>query len=1175
MGFSNPPMPWSELERRISGRQGPTGRGSAPPRRDPLPEEDRALTDHAAYRRRRQPYRARPDRPQGPVAPYAELHCHSSYSFLDGASSPEDLVTRAVELGLEALALTDHDGLYGVVRMAEAAEACGLPAVIGSELSIGLPGPQNGVADPVGSHLLVLAEGAQGYRRLAGALTDAYLAEGGQKGRPVHDLDALARAADGHWTVLTGCRKAAVRQGLARGVDQAERELRRLVDLFGTDHVVVELTDHQSPTDSRDNDVLADLARRHGLPVVATTGAHYARAEDFDLACALAAVRAQRSLEEMDGWLPAAPVAMLRSGAEMARLFRRHREAVDTSVEIAARTAFPLRAARPHLPDQRVPEGHTPISWLRVLVEQGRRQRYGDDPVAARRLATELELIESRDFAGYFLIVADLVSFAHDRGILCQGRGSAAASAVCYVLGITVVDPVFYHLPFERFLSALREEEPDIDVDFDARRREEVIQYVYSRYGRHNAAQVADVITYRPRSAVRDAARALGHDRARQDHWSRQLERWSGRITPEGPPRPREAHGESGAEGPGRDPRTQQPRPDHDIPADVTALADRMLGMPRHLGIHSAGMVLTREPVGEVCPIEPARMPGRTVLQWDKEDCAWMGLVKFDLLGLGMLAALSTTFDVVARACGEVWRMDTVPRNEPGVYDMICRADTLGVFQVESRAQMGTLPRLRPRCFYDLAVEIGLIRPGPVQGGAVHPYIRRRTGDEPVTYPHPLLEPVLERTLGVPLFQEQLMQMATTVGNCTAADADLLRRAMGSKRGMERIDSLRATLFEGMAANGIDEETAQDIYNRIESFANFGFAESHALSFAGLVYTSAWLKLHFPGGFLVGLLRSQPMGFYSPATLVADARRHGVRVRRPDLARSRVHSDLEPLDPDPSGQGCSRPGPTGRDDCLRDHDEEGIGPFDPQAPDRGAEHRRDGHFAVRLGLADVTGLGDEAARAIVEERRRGAFTSVRDLARRVDLAADQLEALALAGALDGLSGSRRAALWQAGGAAGVGPGQLDLDDDVQAPLLPEPSALDLLCHDLRATGVSTEDHPMCHVRADLDRRGVLRSTDLATAEPGRRIEVAGVVTHRQRPATAGGVTFIDIEDETGLVNVIVTPGAWHHHRKVARTARALVVRGILDRGEEGVVNVHADRLEALDIVASVASRDFR
>jgi error-prone DNA polymerase len=709
-----------------------------------------------------------------------------------------------------------------------------------------------------------------------------------------------------------------------------------------------------------------------------------------------------------------------------------------------------------------------------------------------------------------------------------------------------VVDPVFYGLPFERFLSVLREEEPDIDVDFDARRREEVIQYVYTKYGRRNAAQVADVITYRQRSAIRDMAKALGYSQGQQDAWSRQMEK---RLVS---PSPQDSDGP-------------------EIPDDVTGLAQQVVGLPRHLGIHSAGMVLTREPVGRICPIEPARMRGRTVLQWDKEDCAWMGLVKFDLLGLGMLSALSFSFDLISRHCGRSWALASIPRNEPGVYDMLCRGDSIGVFQVESRAQIGTLPRLKPRCFYDLAVEIGLIRPGPVQGGAVHPYIRRRTGAELVTYPHPLLEPVLERTLGIPLFQEQLMQMATTVGNCTVADADLLRRAMGSKRGMERIDSLRTKLFEGMAAHGIDDDTAQDIYARIESFANFGFAESHALSFAGLVYTSAWLKLHYPAVFLAALLRSQPMGFYSSATLVADARRHGVVTRRPDVARSSVGADLELLDSCHEGLGGEGL-ETGMDDCLHDHDESEIGAFDPNHDD--GDHRRDTHFAVRLGLSDVSGISTETATRIVEERERGFFTSLDDLARRVDLSSEEVEALALAGAFDDLVGSRRGALWQIGQINGVAPGQLDVQVATQPPLLPELTQMELLGDDLRATGISTDDHPIRHMRDALNRRGVVRVDQLDGVESGRRIEVAGVVTHRQRPGTAGGVTFLNLEDETGLLNVLVAPMAWRHYRRVARTLRALVVRGILERGDEGVMSLQADRLEALDLSVPTRSRDF-
>jgi error-prone DNA polymerase len=580
-------------------------------------------------------------------------------------------------------------------------------------------------------------------------------------------------------------------------------------------------------------------------------------------------------------------------------------------------------------------------------------------------------------------------------------------------------------------------------------------------------------------------------------------------------------------------------------------------------------MVLTDRPVGEVCPIEHARMDGRTVLQWDKEDCAWMGLVKFDLLGLGMLAALQYCFDLVREHVGEDWALDTLPREEQGVYDMLCRADSIGVFQVESRAQMGVLPRLQPRRFYDLVIEIALVRPGPIQGGAVHPYVRRKLGKEPVTYLHPLLEPVLERTLGVPLFQEQLMQVAMAVGGCSAEDADLLRRAMGSKRGIERISSLKTKLYAGMADNGIVGGVADEIYEKIEAFANFGFAESHSLSFALLVYASSWLKLHYPGAFLAALLRAQPMGFYSPQTLVADARRHGVEVRRPDILRSGVAAGLELLD----GATAS---PTGSARCVA-FEQPPVPPFDRSVPPDTAEHRRDGALAVRLGLDAVTGIGTPLAQRIVAEREAsGEFRDMFDLVRRTLLSTAQLEALAAAGAFDSLGLSRREALWNAGNAAQDRPEYLpDSFVAVQPPLFSMPTELEEVASDLWATGISPTDHPIRHARAALSERGVLSSAQLATAESGRRVEVGGVVTHRQRPATASGITFLNLEDETGLTNVICSVGVWNRYRRVARDAPALIVRGKLERSTEGVTNILADRFEPLLLVTPHRSRDFR
>jgi error-prone DNA polymerase len=1146
MGWDNPPIPWSELERKLSDRSHP------PAPADELLEADGG--DGPAWSRHRPPYdpdpEDKPRRPDGPVVPYAELHCHSYYSFLDGASSPEHLVEEAIRLGLNALALTDHDGFYGVVRMAEAAEEYDdLQTVFGAELSLELTKPQNGMADPEGSHLLVLAERQEGYHRLAGAITEAQL-RGQEKGRPVYDLEELASIGEDNWLILTGCRKGLVRRALelggqATGPAAAARELDRLTALFGKDRVVVELIDHGLPTDTTRNAVLARLAADAGLPVVATNNVHYAQPRRHKLAAAIAAVRARRSLDAMDGWLPPAGTAHLRSGEEMLARFHRYDGAVARSVELANQLEFSLRAAKPSLPHQEVPPGFNPMTWLEKLCEDGVKKRYADKPwlreEAEARVKRELQVISDLKFPGYFLIVRDIVSFAKRKGILYQGRGSAANSVVCYALEITAIDPVFYDLPFERFLSSARDEEPDIDVDFDSDRREEVIQWVYGKYGRRNAAQVANVITYRPKLAVRDMAKALGFSTGQQDAWSKQVDAWG----------------------------AVRSSLDHDIPPPVVALAEDLLKFPRHLGIHSGGMVLTDIPVGHVVPIEHARMENRTVLQWDKDDCAWMGLVKFDLLGLGMLAALQYAMDLVREHLGEDWNLDSIPKEEPGVYDQLGKADSVGVFQVESRAQMSTLPRLRPRSFYDLAIEVALIRPGPIQGGAVHPFIRRKLGEEPVSYLHPALEPVLKRTLGVPLFQEQLMQIAMKVGGCSGEDADLLRRAMGSKRGVEKISSLKTKLYDGMAANGITGDTADQIYEKIEAFANFGFAESHSISFALLVYASTWLRLHYPAAFLAALLRAQPMGFYSPQSLVADARRHGVEVHRPDLQTSGIHATLEPLDP--TAQIVA----TGNEECLRKEQPE-VGKFDPEKPFDSDLHRRDGRLVVRLGLAGVKSIGLPAATTIVEEREKnGRYADMSDLVRRTGLTAVQVEALATAGAFDSFGLSRRQALWNAGRAAEERPGHLSgVSSSGPPPMLPGMNGMETTMADLWATGISPDDHPIRHVRAALDERGILRANQLSTADDGTRVLVGGVVTHRQRPATAAGVTFLNLEDETGMINVVCSTGVWNRYRRVARESSAMIIRGRLERSS-GVTNLVADKLERLPLAAKTSSRDFR
>lgn len=1139
MGFNNPPVPWSEFERTLSDRRRP---GSPPLGADG--------GDSPAWSLKRHPYSPPKEpvpAPAGPVVPYAELHVHSNFSFLDGAASPEQLVEEAHRLRLHGLALTDHDGLYGVVHLAEAAEKHpGLSTVYGTELSLELNKPQNGEPDPEGRHLLVLARGTEGYHRLAAAITEAQLKPDAEKGKPRYNLDELAGRAGNHWMILTGCRKGSVRHALLNGSDQAaEQETRRLMDLFGADNVAVELYDHGNPLDSAHNDALWDIASRLKLPVVATNNVHYAVPAQHRLATAVAAVRARRSLDDMDGWLPASGSAHLRSGAEMAARFAAYPGAVERTVELADDLAFRLSSVKPGLPKLNLPDGHTQMSWLRKLVWEGAAKYYAGRDDVYERIEKELRVIEEKDFPGYFLIVHDLVRFARSRGILCQGRGSAANSAVCYLLEITAVDSILYDLPFERFLSSLRDEEPDIDVDFDSDRREEVIQYVYNKYGRFNAAQVANVITYRPKFAVRDMAKALGHSPGQQDAWSKQVERWGALVSSD----------------------------DHDIPDPVVELAQGVLKFPRHMGIHSGGMVLTDRPIGEVCPIEHGRMDGRTVLQWDKDDCAWMGLVKFDLLGLGIMAAIQYNFDLVKKHFGEEWTLHTLPREEQGVYDQLCFADSIGVFQVESRAQMGMLPRLQPRRFYDLVIEVALVRPGPIQGGAVHPYIKRKLGEEEESYLHPKLVPVLKRTLGVPLFQEQLMQMAMVVGNCSGADADQLRRAMGSKRGLERIDTLREKLYEGMKSNGITGEVADSVYRKIQAFANFGFAESHSISFALLVYASAWLRLHYPGAFLASLLRAQPMGFYSPQTLVADARRHGVIVLRPDILLSGTHADLE-LDSNAGPE--SGTGPTGADECLAFH-QPPVGKFDRSVPFDSTVHRRDGNYAVRLGLDSVQSIGKKLAKTIVEEREaNGPFETMGDLARRTKLNSNQLEALASAGAFDSMGISQREALWHAGPASTERDGQLKgTTVYIQPPLFPDLTDVDRVAADLWSTGITPDDHPVRHIRHTLRRRGALTAADLLTAESGRRIEIGGVVTHRQRPATASGITFMNLEDETGLVNVICSVGVWQRYRRIAREASSVLVRGVLERSNEGVVNLVADKFEVLRLKAATKSRDFR
>jgi error-prone DNA polymerase len=1284
MGWDNPPVPWREFERRLSwgttraqgtsageeepGRTDETqarqphpvaylptghGRDQRRPRKEDGSTDEAGSTDEQGLSDEHgwSGQRGSPGKPRRrPQLAWAELHCHSSYSFLDGASSPAELVSEAAERGLTALAITDHDGMYGVPQFAQAAarlrDSGGtLGTVFGAELSLDLgaapgPGPRParlpragsrgtpragtprngtlragtpraGARDPAGRHLLILARDPEGYARLCRVISEAQLA-GGEKGRPIYDEAALADAHDGHWVVLTGCRKGSVPAALAAdlhalavadpalaatafplgegaadhrpasdlysgdpgdlhlgglhpghlqpdylhpshppaayplagdrpwggppAIDRAaryqtaQRELRALIDVFGAENVKVELTIGHQPADDEWNDALHELAAAAGVDTVATSNVHYAGPQNARLAQTLAAIRARSSLAEMDGWLAASGGGYLRSGEEAASRLSRYPGVVERTLELAADCGFDFQVVAPKLPDFVVEGDHTEETWLRHLVQEKAPGRYGP-PEAERvegayaQIARELDVIVELKFPGYFLIVYDIVRFCEERGILCQGRGSAANSAVCYALGITSVDPVRHGLLFERFLSAGRDGPPDIDLDIEHRRREEVIQYVYDFYGRERAAQVANVISYRPRMALRDAGRALGYSPPELDGWARQV---GPRAYAPGQPVP----------------------PDAGIPEPVIELAGQMQRLPRHLGIHSGGMVICDRPVGEVCPVEWARMPGRTVLQWDKDDCAYAGLVKFDLLGLGMLTALRDCFELVEAAHGVRWDLHTIPQEDPGVYEMLQAADTVGVFQVESRAQMATLPRLRPEKFYDLVIEVALIRPGPIQGGSVHPYMRRRHGDEVPELPHESMRQALDKTLGVPLFQEQMMQIAMDCAGFSATEADRLRQAMSSKRAPERIEELHDRLVDGMTSRDIPLEVAEDIYVKILAFSSYGFPESHAISFAYLVYASAWLKCSYPAAFTAALLRAQPMGFYAPASLIGDVRRHGVQVRGVDVNASGVLAILENPGPDDPGQSVPSRHP------------------EPGQPVPGQPVP--GQPVIRLGLSEVRNLGSAAA-ATIEAGQP--YADLEDFARRTALPAAALEALAMAGAFGCFGLSRREALWAAGAVATIRPGQLPGTTlGMTAPPLPPMTAAEETFADLWATG-TYGTHPIEHIRELLAAEDVLPAQALATAAGGAMVAVGGLVTHRQQPGTAGGVVFLSLEDETGMANIICPPTVWQRYRKIGADASALLIHGRVER-LDGAVSLLASRLQKLRVVAAARSRDF-
>jgi error-prone DNA polymerase len=1066
---------------------------------------------------------------------YVELHCHSAFSLGDGATSPEALVSRAAELGYTHLALTDHDDLGGAVRFSRACQSAGISPILGSEVTL---------AD--GSHLTLIVENWSGWKNICALLTEARTAS--PRGTPSLSLDALAARSDG-LVALSGCPQGRlatlVRQDRH---DQAREWAGQLKDVFG-DRFFLELWDHRTHQEASLCADLLDLSRDTGIPWTVTHDVHYADATGRAVHDLLTCIRRETTLDEAHrrGWLRPSAEWCLQPPAEMARRWRAAPEGIRRTREIAERCGgFRLTEAPPIHPRFHLPDGwESADAMLASLARDGLRERLPEASETHRKqLEHELSVIGQMDMADHFLVVWDICRFARHRRVMCQGRGSAANSLVCYALRITAVDPVANDLLFERFLSPERPEPPDIDVDFAAMdARERVLQYVYEKYGRGHAAMVCTHVEYRGRSAIRDAMRVLGFPVADADFLARRVDGYSSAKTA--------AEWLEMAEGKalraiGLDPAEPRARA-------LVKLVGGLDGLPRHRGIHSGGFVLCGTPLSERVPIEPASMPNRTVIQWDKDDCADLGVPKFDLLGLGMLKLLGLCVDLIHEWRGVQVDIGRLPMDDPAVYAQIGAADTIGLFQIESRAQANFLPRLRPTCFYDVVISVGAIRPGPMLGGQVKEMLARRRGDVPTEYPHPDLEAVLGRTHGMALFQEQLMRCAIVVSGCSAGEADKLRRAMSRKRSRE--DMMRATqsIRDGMHARGVDEEAAEKVLGWLEACASYTFPESHAISFALLAYASAWLRLYYPAEYLCAILNAQPMGFYPVSTLIHDARLHGVEVLPVDLAHSTWDCTLEES---AKVRECESAKVTADD---------GDAPASPHSRTLALSHSRTSPPAVRVGLRYVRGLGTVTGRRFRAELERGAFTSVADVVARFD-SEHGLRALAAAGAFRSwIEGGPRQALWTVLGELRAlrsgGPLAPVRPSTTQLPQL-APEERTLMAH--HVTGFDIEGHPMRHLRDYLRTLGVAELGTLRddARRHGERVTAAGLVIVRQRPGTAKGFVFVGLEDETGRLDVIVTPKLYEKEREIINGSGILAVRGRLGK-EDGVVNLKAESFFSL------------
>ncbi len=1043
------------------------------------------------------------------TASYVELHARSAFSFLRAASGPESLIETCANLSLPAIGLCDRGGVYGAARLYQKGKEHGVRAIVGAEVQM---------EDESVVPLLVATR--EGYRNLCALLTAGHLSAPKGEGRV--SWSALAEMKAG-LVALTGDEEGPVRRAWREhGPAAAGEAFGKMRRIFEGDSLFVEIQRHLVAGEEFENQFLVDLAQAGKTPLLATNGVAHATAAERNVFDAFTCLRHRVTLDTAGRLLARNDERRLKGGGEMAALFADMPQAVTNTERLAERLEFTLSDLGYRFPDYPVPPGESMDSYLRKIAYFGAQQRYGSVAGPVRtQMQRELALISKLGFSGYFLIVWDICNFAREQAILAQGRGSAANSVVCYALGITAVDPIDSRLLFERFLSEGRTSWPDIDIDLPSEeRREQVIQEVYRKYGRHGAAMTANVITYRGRSAMREAGKVLGFP---EDVLGRYSSLFAGGDYPhtlESTEQVRLAGVDD-----------SHPR----LPA-LLALSRAMMGLPRHLGQHSGGMVISAGRLDHIVPLENARMPGRVVLQWDKDDCEDLGIVKVDLLGLGMMAVLQDTLHLCSER-GRPVDLARMPKDDPATFRMIQEADTVGVFQIESRAQMSTLPRMKPETFYDLAVEVAIIRPGPIHGDAVHPYLARRAGREPVTYPDERARPILERTLGIVLFQEQMLRLAMELGGFTASEADELRRAIGFTRSPERMLKMGEKLREALRRNGVAEAAAAVILQSLASFSLYGFPESHAISFALIAYASAWLKVHRPAEFYAALLNCQPMGFYSPATLVQDARRHGIDVRPACIARSQAACTVE------------------------------------------------SDTAIRIGLSSVHGVRAGAVEALVAARAARPFESLKDFLRRGKLTAPERRSLAESGALNALAGDRRTALWLVEeaadgedlfGAAAARPppaGGAPVDEKELSPL-ERMTHLERLQADFRTMSLTTGAHPMKLVRCHL--AGLTTAAGLAKARSGARVQVAGAVITRQRPGTAKGFCFITLEDETGHANAIVRPALFERYRLVINLEPALIITGRV-QNEENVVHIQAERIEKLPSsgLPAQASHDFR